>query len=87
MLEQTIPGTVTKIQTDSKNRFQYLFMTLSPSINGFLSACRPVISIDATYLKGKYRGILFVAAAKDGNEQIYPLAFGFTDRETVGAWT
>ena len=68
MLEQTIPGTVTKMQTDSKNRFQYLFMALGPSINGFLSRCRPVISIDATYLKEKYRGILFVAAAKDGNK-------------------
>ena len=87
MLEQAIPGTVTKMQTDSKNRFQYLFMALGPSINGFLSGCRPVISIDATYLKGKYRGVLFVAAAKDGNEQIYPLAFGFADGETVGAWT
>ena len=28
-----------------------------------------------------------MAAAKDGNEQIYPLAFGFADGETVGAWT
>ena len=68
MLKQTIPGTVTKMQTDSKNKFQYLFMALGPSINGFLSGCRPVISIDAMYLKGKYRGVLFVAAAKDRNE-------------------
>ena len=68
MLEQTSLGTITKMQTDSKNMFQYLFMVLDPSINGFLSGCRLVISIDATYLKGKYRGVLFVAAAKDGNE-------------------
>ena len=68
MLEQTISGTVTKMQTDSKNRFQYLFMALGPSINGFLSGCRPIISIDVTYLKGKYKVVLFVAAAKDGNE-------------------
>ena len=51
MFEQTIPGTVTKMQTDSKNRFQYLFMALGLSINDFLSGCRPVISIDTTYLK------------------------------------
>ena len=37
MLEQTNPGTVTKIKTDSKNRFEYLFMSLGPSINGFFS--------------------------------------------------
>ena len=60
-------------------------MALGPSINGFLSSCRPVISIDATYLKEKYKGVLFVAVTKDGNEQIYPLAFGFADGETIGA--
>ena len=54
-------------------------MALGPSINGFLSGCRPVISIDATYLKGKYISVLFVVAAKNSNEQIYPLAFVFAD--------
>ena len=86
MLEQKIPITVTKIKIDSKNMFQYLFMTLGPSINGFFY-CRPIIAIDATYLKGKSKGLLFMAAANDGNEQIYPIAFGFVDGETIRAWT
>ena len=87
MFEQTISGTITKMKIDYKNRFEYLFMTFGPSTNGFLFGCKPIIAIDATYLKRKYRGVLFVAAAKDGNEQIYPLAFGFADGESVGAWT
>ena len=84
MLEQTILGMVTKMKIDSKNRFQYLFLAFSSSINGFLS-CRPVIAIDKTYLKRKYKGVLFVAATKDGNKQIYPVAFGFVNGETIRA--
>ena len=49
--------------------------------------CRLVIAIDAMYLKGKYKGILFVAVTKDGNEQIYPVEFGFIDGEAIRAWS
>ena len=76
-----------KIKIDSKNRFEYLFMALGPLITGFRSGCRLVIAIDGMYLKGKFKGVMFVAAAKDDNEQIYPIAFGFADVEIVCAWT
>ncbi|KAH6795076.1 hypothetical protein C2S52_005553 [Perilla frutescens var. hirtella] len=35
-----------------------------------------VIAIDGTHLKGKTKGILFIAVLKDGNEQCFPLAIG-----------
>ena len=40
-----------------------------------------MIAVDETFLKGKYRSSIFVAAAKDRNNQIYPLAFGIMDFE------
>ncbi|KAK2658305.1 hypothetical protein Ddye_004838 [Dipteronia dyeriana] len=46
-----------------------------------------VICIDATHLKAKTRGVLLVAVCKDGNEMIYPLAFGFTNSECTESWT
>lgn len=46
---------------------------------------RPMIDVDATHLKCKYKGVLFVAAAFDGNRNIYPLAFGTGDLETDAA--
>ena len=87
MLEKENPGTVTKLLMDEKNRFEYAFMSLGPSITGFKECCRPVIVIDGTHLKGKFRGVLFVAAAKDGNEQIYPIAFGVGDKENDRSWS
>ncbi|KAK3230158.1 hypothetical protein Dsin_002039 [Dipteronia sinensis] len=81
VLEQSNPGTVTKIKSDSKNRFKYGFMAIGASIEGFNSIIRPVICIDASHLKARVRGVLLVAVCKDGNEMIYPLAFGFANSE------
>ncbi|KAL6551278.1 hypothetical protein OROMI_021766 [Orobanche minor] len=36
---------------------------------------------------GKYKGIMFIAATKDANEQIVPLAFGIGDKENDSSWT
>lgn len=44
------------------------------------------ISINGTFFKGKYRGTLFVAATIDGNEKIYPVAFGIANLENDTSW-
>ncbi|XP_057786783.1 uncharacterized protein LOC131004175 [Salvia miltiorrhiza] len=68
MLQESNPGSIVALQTDSVDRFQYAFMAIGACVNGFKSSCRPVIVVDGTHLKVKYRGIMFVAATKDGNE-------------------
>ena len=86
MLEARNPGTVTHIETDDNQCFRYCFMALGASIRGFQSSIRPVVAVDATTLKHKYSGHLFIAAAMDGNNQIYPLAFGICDGENEAAY-
>ncbi|CAL2256007.1 unnamed protein product [Prunus armeniaca] len=85
-LERMNPGTKTHIQTDENNHFVYLFMAVGACIRGFCSSMRPVIAVDATHLKSKYKGVMFVANAFDGNRNIYPLAFGIGDLETDASW-
>ncbi|KAL6269645.1 hypothetical protein ACE6H2_026556 [Prunus campanulata] len=85
-LERMNPGTKTHIQTDENNHFVYLFMAVGACIRGFRSSMRPVIAVDATHLKSKYKGVMFVANAFDGNRNIYPLAFGIGDLETDASW-
>ena len=60
------PGTVTKVQIDEENIFEYLFMALGLCISRF-TTCRPVLFIDGTHFKRKYKGILYVATAMNGN--------------------
>ena len=47
---------------------------------------RPVIAVDGTHLKGRFGGTMFVATAQDGNEQVYPIAFGYGDSENNLSW-
>ncbi|WKA02277.1 hypothetical protein VitviT2T_020488 [Vitis vinifera] len=86
ILEQKIPGTITDIVTDSDNQFKYFFMSIGASLAGFHTSIRPVVAIDRTFLKAKYLGTLFIAPCKDGNNQIYPLAFGIGDSENDASW-
>ncbi|KAK3226064.1 hypothetical protein Dsin_005926 [Dipteronia sinensis] len=62
-------------------------MALRACIEGFNIVIRQVIAIDATHLKAKTKGVLLVAMCKDGNEMIYPLAFGFAHSECTESWT
>ncbi|KAL5580372.1 hypothetical protein UlMin_012814 [Ulmus minor] len=86
MLMDTNPGSVVNLEVSDGNKFQYLFIAFAASIHGF-SYCKPVISIDATHLNGKYRGVLFTAVCHDANQQIFPLAFGVGDSENDASWT
>uniref|UniRef100_A0A2N9FYS0 Endoglucanase n=1 Tax=Fagus sylvatica TaxID=28930 RepID=A0A2N9FYS0_FAGSY len=61
--------------------FESVFWAFGPSIQGFVH-CRPVVSIDATHLYGKYEGKLMIAMATDANNGIYPLAFAVTEKES-----
>lgn len=54
------------------NQFQRVFWSFGPSIEGFHS-WRPVISIDGTYLYGKYWGSMLVAVEVDANNHYFHL--------------
>ncbi|KAI9178573.1 hypothetical protein LWI28_028048 [Acer negundo] len=86
ILEQQNPGTITDLQCADDGKFLYFFMSLWSSIRGFRRCMRPVIAVDGTHLKGRFGGTMFVATAQDGNEQVYPIAFGYGDSENNNSW-
>jgi hypothetical protein len=47
---------------------------------------RPVISVDAGHLSGRYKGKLFMACAYDAEQQLLPIAFGIADEESSSNW-
>ncbi|WZZ14485.1 hypothetical protein YC2023_107574 [Brassica napus] len=47
---------------------------------------RRVIVVDGTFLKSKFKGVLLVATAIDGNSNLYPIAFGIVDSENEQSW-
>ncbi|KAK2653314.1 hypothetical protein Ddye_013170 [Dipteronia dyeriana] len=46
----------------------------------------PVIIVAGTHLKGRFMDTMFVATAQYGNEQVYPIAFGYGDSKNNLSW-
>jgi transposase-like protein len=47
---------------------------------------RPVISIDGTFILGKYQGTLLIAISVDANNKLAPLAFALVEKENKDSW-
>ncbi|KAL0919975.1 hypothetical protein M5K25_009071 [Dendrobium thyrsiflorum] len=81
-----IPGTVYNIQVVGNSRFKSIFWAFGVSITGW-QYCRPVLTLDGTFLLGKYRGTLLAAIGLDGNGGLFPLAFAVVESESNESWT
>lgn len=64
-----------------------MYISLSACKQGFLAECRPMICVDACFMKGKRGGQLHVAVARDGNNDIYRIAYVTCETETRDTWT
>ncbi|WVZ92106.1 hypothetical protein U9M48_038195 [Paspalum notatum var. saurae] len=89
-VELRMPGSVVEIDVQKKDDgiyFHRFFCCFKASIDGFLNGCRPYLSIDSTALNGRWNGHLPSATAIDGNNWMFPIAFGFFNGETNDNWT
>jgi hypothetical protein len=48
--------------------------------------CCDVLSIDGTFLTGKYEGTMLLAIGIDADHQLVPLAFAIVEKENSGSW-
>ncbi|XP_010480550.1 PREDICTED: uncharacterized protein LOC104759302 [Camelina sativa] len=77
MLEKVNHGTRSYVHCDENNKFMYLFIALGASIEGF-KVMRKVITMDATFLKNGYKGVLMLkTVVGDSSEIVF-----MTDRNT-----
>jgi hypothetical protein len=90
-VEKRSPGSVVEIDTevtaDGKVFFSKFFMALKPCIDGFKAGCRPYLSIDSSFLTGKWNGQLAACNALDGHNWMFPVAIGLFQSETEVSWT
>ncbi|XP_004291625.1 PREDICTED: uncharacterized protein LOC101291204 [Fragaria vesca subsp. vesca] len=86
-LMSTNPGSHCVLESDPEtSHFQRLFVCYGACIEGF-QWCRPLLFIDAIFLKSKYKGQLIGATGKDGNQGYYPFAFAIVDSESDENWS
>ncbi|KAF6165484.1 hypothetical protein GIB67_023313 [Kingdonia uniflora] len=82
------PDFLFDIQTTSckDKRFTRCFWCFGPPKKTY-KLLRPVVMIDGTFLKGRYRRTLLTAIAIDPSNHIFLLAFLIIDSETTESWT
>ncbi|XP_021771768.1 uncharacterized protein LOC110735899 [Chenopodium quinoa] len=90
-LMQYIPGTECNVVVDGLEQIEpplllRMFICLAPLRKGFMSGCRPLIGVDGYHLKGPYPGQILVAVSKDGDNNIYPIAWATTEIENTETW-
>ncbi|GKV48622.1 hypothetical protein SLEP1_g55420 [Rubroshorea leprosula] len=83
------PGNSAKIAVDRSNptkpKFKRFYMCLKVLKDGWKRGCRPYVCVDACFLKGVGKGVLMCAVGRDGNEQMYPVAWAIVG-ESTNSW-
>ncbi|XP_059432442.1 uncharacterized protein LOC132165776 [Corylus avellana] len=85
-LRQWNPSSSTYIQRNGLF-FKRMYVSLDACKRGFLAGCRPMICVDACFMKGQHGGQLHAAIARDGNNDIFPIAYVLCETESRGTWT
>ncbi|XP_057449216.1 uncharacterized protein LOC130740575 [Lotus japonicus] len=67
--------------------FERIYICFQATKTAFAKHCRPLIGLDGCFLKGLYGGQLLSAVGKDGNNQMFPVAFAVVEAETKDSWT
>ncbi|KAK8690812.1 hypothetical protein V6N13_074338 [Hibiscus sabdariffa] len=70
-----------------KPKFRRLYVCFSALKEGFKRFCRPVISLDGCFLKGSFKGEILSVVGRDGNTQIFPIAWALVEVENRDTWT
>ncbi|XP_049357241.1 uncharacterized protein LOC125821933 [Solanum verrucosum] len=91
MIKQTNPGSSCWVRTDmestpGKNMFVYFYVCFDALKSGWLEGCRKIIGFDGCFLKGAYKGELLVAIGRNGNQQMFPIAWAVVDQEIKHSW-
>jgi transposase-like protein len=70
---------------EGRHYFLCAFWTFVQCVEEFKHCC-DVLSIDGTFLMGKYEGIMLIAIGIDVDCQLVPLAFAIMEKENNGSW-
>ncbi|PNX99504.1 hypothetical protein L195_g022770 [Trifolium pratense] len=74
------------VESNTGPIFERIYVCLEACKAGFAYTCRPLIGLDACFLKGDFGGQLMAAVGKDGNNKMFPIAYAVVEAETKESW-
>ncbi|CAN1167846.1 hypothetical protein LINPERHAP2_LOCUS27483 [Linum perenne] len=61
--------------------FKRIYIGFSCLKKGYLMGCRKLFALDGCFLKGEVKGMILTAVGKDGNNQMFPIAWAVVEGE------
>nr|XP_043615640.1 uncharacterized protein LOC122587520 [Erigeron canadensis] len=87
---RTNPGSTVQLGTttnpDDKCYFNRFYICLSGVKEGWRFGCRKIVALDGCFLKKPCTGELLSAVGRDGNNQVYPIAWAIVNVENKENW-
>ncbi|KAL4378422.1 hypothetical protein GQ457_02G034530 [Hibiscus cannabinus] len=84
------PGSTISIQvhrdSDNKAIFHRMYICFDALKKGWKEGCRSFIGVDGCFLKNATQGELLVAIGRDGNNQMFPIAWAVVEGEGNESW-
>jgi len=74
------PGIFISLEIEN-DWFTWLYIAYGACVVGYLAGCIPLVFLDGTFLKDRYKGTLLAATAYDGDNGLFSLAFCVCDIE------
>ncbi|XP_049378178.1 uncharacterized protein LOC125842948 [Solanum stenotomum] len=85
--ETTVVVRTSKNTIPGKEVFQGIYICLGTLKSGWMEGCTRIIGFDGAFLKGVCRGELLSCISKDGNNQMYPVAWAVVNKESKDTWS
>ncbi|XP_075074801.1 uncharacterized protein LOC142162355 [Nicotiana tabacum] len=91
ILLQTNPGTTSVVKVEDQGEgklvFNSFYVCFYAMKKGWSEGCKRIIGLNGCFLKGICKGQLLLAVSKDGNNQMFPIAWAIVEVENSFTWT
>ncbi|GKV13424.1 hypothetical protein SLEP1_g24431 [Rubroshorea leprosula] len=84
--ENTVVVTAIETSSNDTRTFHKMYVCLHSLKQGWKDGCRRFFGVDGCFLKGICKGILLSAVGKDGNNQMFPIAWAVVESKCLESW-
>ncbi|GKU86616.1 hypothetical protein SLEP1_g1118 [Rubroshorea leprosula] len=84
--ENTVVVTAIETSFSDTRTFHRMYVCLHSLKQGWKDGCRRFFGVDGCFLKGICKGILLSVVGKDGNHQMFPIAWAVVESECLESW-
>lgn len=76
----------TRLNETDANKFKRIYICYHALKEGWKKGCRPILGLDGCFLKTVCGGQLLSAVGRDGNNQMFPVAYAVVESENADSW-